>query len=107
MQTGGAALLVWQDQAPVWKGNSDAWPGSAEERPLFGEVWEGFMEEGAFEQGQVDISQAEKGPKHARQRLGQGLRGMNKGVLGKVANRINGGMEGESKSVCLIYSSEK
>lgn len=74
---------------------------------MFGEVREGFMEKGAFEQGRVDILQAEKGPKHARQRLGQGLRGMNEGVFGKVANRISRGAEGESKSVCLIYSPEK
>lgn len=47
------------------------------------------MEEGAFEQGRVDIPQAEKGPKHARQRLGQGLGGTNKGVLGKAAGRGN------------------
>ena len=38
------------------------------------------MEEGAFEQGQVDI-QAEKGPRHARQRFGQSLRGMNKATF--------------------------
>lgn len=64
---GGAALIVCGRTRPLCK-KTTVMPsqGSAGERPPSEEVWEGFMEEGTFEQSQVDIPQAEKGPRHAK-----------------------------------------
>ena len=56
--------------------------GNAEEGPLSGEGWEGFLKEGAFEQGRVDIPQAETGTwaRHAGGGWDRRLRGVNKAV---------------------------